>query len=180
MKRLPDKQEILRSFLIILTVVNFWSLTVFLYYFPGLVKQLTIFDLFSVLSYVLLTGMVESLAITLFLVILSILLPEKLLRSDFSVRTAVIIFLAVIYIIPFHTIIPRFDRLIFEIQIIIIIAVWTLFYITELILFHFAILRHPNFTAKIEGFIDRLGVLGAIYLILDLIAVGVVIANNWS
>lgn len=180
MKSLPDKQEILNAFLAILFVVNFWALIVFFYNFPGLIKQLTIFEILSVLSYVLLSALFESLSITLILVFLGALLPAKLLRSDFSIRITIFIFLTTIYIIPFHTFIPRFSNLVFDTTVSIFIAIWTLLYLIELILFHLVLPKYPNFTARFRGFINRIAVLGVFYLSLDIIGLGIVIFLNWS
>jgi hypothetical protein len=180
MERLPEKKDFINSFLTILTVVNFWALIVFLYNFPGLIKQITIFDLLSVLSYVLISALFESLVITLILLILGTLLPAKLLRSDFSIRTAIFIFLTTLFIIPFHTFIPRFSNLIFDWKISAFIAGWILIYIIELILFHLVIPKYPNLTSKLRNFIDNITVLGTIYLFLDLVAMVVLILNNWS
>jgi hypothetical protein len=180
MERLPEKKDFINSFLTILTVVNFWALIVFLYNFPGLIKQITIFDLLSVLSYVLISALFESLVITLILLILGTLLPAKLLRSDFSIRTAIFIFLTTLFIIPFHTFIPRFSKLIFDWKISAFIAGWILIYIIELILFHLVLPKYPNLTSKLRNFIDNITVLGTIYLFLDLVAMVVLILNNWS
>jgi preprotein translocase subunit SecE len=180
MKRFPKKQEIIKSFLTVLTVVNFWAMIVYLYNFPGLVKQLMISNLLAVLGYVLFSALVESLIICLVLLILSILLPAKILRTDFAERTLVLLLLTAIYIYPFHVTVPPISTLILETVIVVFIALWSGLYITELVLFHLAIAKHPKFTAKLRMVVDKVTVLGAIYLFLDLIASGFVIIINWS
>jgi hypothetical protein len=180
MKRLPDKQEIINSFLTILTVVNFWAVLIYLYNFPGLIKRLTITDSLSVLSYVLFSALFESLAILLVLVFLSVLLPAKLLRTNFSPRIALILLLSVIYIIPFHINIPKLSYLNFEPGITLFIAFWTLLYIIELVIFHQIINKYPHITSRIATIVERVTMLGAIYLFIDLVSLGFVIIANWS
>lgn len=180
MKRLPERQEIIRSFLTTLTVVNFWGLIVFFYNYPGLIKHLAFTEVLSILGYVLFSALIESLVVTGFILILSMLLPGSLLRSDFSVRTALLVFLTTIYIVPFHLILPRISALMFDVSVIAFLLLWTLLYVVELVLFHKIIPRYPIFTARVRGFIDRVVVLGAIYLVFNVVSLGFVIAANWK
>lgn len=180
MNRLPDKQEIINSFLTILTVVNFWAIIAYLYNFPGLVTRLTITDWLSVLSYVLSSALFESIVILLVLVFLSIVLPAKLLRTNFPARIALIMLISVIYIIPFHLNIPKLSYLNFEAGITLFIAFWTLLYISELVIFNLIINKYPRITSRITAIGERVTVLGAIYLFIDLVSLGFVIIVNWS
>jgi hypothetical protein len=180
MKRLPAKQDLTSAFLTIITIVNFWALIVFLYNFPGLIKQLPIKDIFSVLAYVLFSALVESSMIFIGLVLLSAILPARFLRENFRVRAALLLLLSTIYIIPFQVNIPRLSTLMLEAEVSIFIAMWTVLYAAELILFHLIIPRYPNFTARVSAIIDRVIVLGAVYLFLDLIGSGLVVLANWS
>ena len=180
MNRFPEKQEVINTALLVFTLVNFWSLIVFLYNFPGLIKQLALVEIFSVLGYILFSAFFESLVIFVILVGLSFLLPAKLLRSGFSVKSAIVLFLSTLYIIPFHVNIPRFSTLKFEAGVSMFIALWTALFIIVLVLLHLIVPKYPNFTTKTRNFIDRLTVLGAIYLIFDLIAVVFVISASWN
>ncbi|MEN8240967.1 MAG: hypothetical protein ABFS17_03510 [Chloroflexota bacterium] len=180
MKRFPEKQEIIKSFLVILTVINSWAVIVFLYNFPGLIKQITISDLISVLAYVLLSALIESVIISLALLGLGFLLPAKFLRTDYAVRTLLLLILSVIYIIPFHIYIPRLSTLMFEAVVSIFIAMWSVLLIVELVLFHKIIPRYPKFKAGAVKIIDRITVLGAIYFFLDLSSLIYVTITNWS
>ena len=180
MKRFPNKQEMINSTLTVLTIVNFWAMIVFFYNFPGLIKQITLGDLGAVLGYVLLSALIESLVISLILITLSFLLPAKLLRANFSVRTLVLLLLAVIYIIPFHVYIPRISILMFDAGVSIFIIIWSFLFLVELVLFHKIIPTYPNFTSAAKKIIERFSVLGTIYLFLDLIAGCYVVIANWS
>lgn len=179
MKRFPEKQEILNSFLVLLTAVNSWAVIIFLYNFPGLINQMTINTTISVLAYVLLSALFESMIISLGLFTLSFLLPKKFLNTDFSVRSFLLVVLAVIYIIPFHIYIPRLSTLKFEAVVSIFISFWSGLFIVELVLFHKIIPKYPNFKAGAVKIIDRIAVLGAVYLFLDLLSLLYVLIFNW-
>lgn len=180
MKRFPKKQEIINAFLSTVTVINFWAVIVYLYNFPGLIKQLTVTELLAVLGYILNNALIESTVIIILLLLLAALLPARFLRINFAVRSAVAVILSTMYIIPFHINIPKFSLLVFDSGVLIFISLWTVLLIAELVLFHLSINRYPKFSQAISKIIERVVVLGAIYLGLDLIALVYVVSANWS
>jgi hypothetical protein len=180
MKRFPGKQEVINASLTILALIHTWALIIFLFKFPGLIKHLTYAEVFSVFSYVIVSAFFESFVSCVGLLLLAFLLPEALLRNKFAVRSSIIMLLSEIYIIPLHVYLPRLSTLIFETGVITFITLWTLLFIVELVLFSMIVSKYPGFTAKAQDIVERITVLGALYLILDVVAVLAVIFTNWS
>ena len=180
MKRFPEKTALISSALTTLAIVNSWAVVVYLHNFPGLIKQLSVLEVLIILAYVLFSALVESLVIFIILTALSALLPPRMLRSAFSVRSGIFLQLFTLYIVPFHTYIPRITTLIFEPTVTIFIAAWTVIFIVEILLFHMIVQRYPKFNQKAEAVFDRVSVLGTIYLVLDLISSGIVLIANWK
>jgi hypothetical protein len=168
--RYPAKTEIKKVFLIYCSIINFWTIIIFFYNLPGLIKQLKISEIFGVFSYILMYALLESISITVGLVLLSILLPSKFLRNELATRGTLYLIIGIIIIIPFHLHYPRLSNWEFSDQNIVILSFWGLLYLLLIFMVHLVLKRSVNTLTKIEAGVSKLTALGVIYLIFDLIS----------
>ena len=88
--RLPDFQSILQVYAVIAVMFAGWTLTAFLWKLSAWLMLLNLWEIFTLFSYAMAANFLESLVILLFLLVLSVLLPARVLRDDFVVRGTVL------------------------------------------------------------------------------------------
>lgn len=179
MNRLPTRSEIQKSFFVTSAIINFWAFIIFFYNFPGLTKQLKGEEILAMLAYILASSLFESIIISAGFILLSVLFPVNILRKSFSIRTTIILLMTVIYIIPFHTVFPRLSVWALSKQSIIAISIWALILLVAILLFQIIISKNDVFTNKVASFVERISILGTIYVFLDTISLAYVIAAHW-
>ena len=91
-KRLPQRNEIISVFGVVIFVVCSWSVREFLYKIPAFVLYYSVWEIFSVFSYMMAFALLESTAVTILLIVSAFVLPSKLLKEGFAYKG----FLAVI------------------------------------------------------------------------------------
>jgi hypothetical protein len=84
--RVPDTNQFLPVYGLIVMLVYGWSLYQFIWNLPSWLKFLTLGEIGSVLAYTIVTDLAESLLILMGLIIVSVILPKKWFRDDFIVR----------------------------------------------------------------------------------------------
>lgn len=74
-------------------LVHIWAVVNILVILPSWALRLGLFELLSVTAYALVFALAESLLIWLLLLLLSILLPKKILRAEFLPQSATFVFI---------------------------------------------------------------------------------------
>jgi hypothetical protein len=87
LKRIPGFGEILPTFAFIAFLVYGRMLYIFAWKLPSWLMNLTMGEIFSVLSYSLVFAVLECLGLTLILLVICFVLPAKWFRDDFIVRS---------------------------------------------------------------------------------------------
>lgn len=157
--RLPSRQD---SFLVLsacIFPIHSWHTIVFLYNIEKLVKKATIFQLFGVYSYILLIALLESLTLFGFIVLISIILPERLFRDRFVyLGASLAILLAGLAILS--STLPFQNKSWIVSIFIILIVVYSLY-----------IIRRPKEKIQVSGLAERLTLISSIYLFLDFLSI---------
>lgn len=101
-RRLPQKNEILSVFGVVVFAVHSWSVREFLYKAPAFSLYYSIGEILVVFSYMMAFALLESALITLLLMVPAVILPSKLLKEGFVYKCFLAILVASIFSIWFQ------------------------------------------------------------------------------
>ena len=99
--RLPKSQSLLSVYAVIVFMVYTWTLYVFISSFPYWLRFLNISEILALLSYAMLTNLIESLSLFFLLAGLCVILPASALKTAFVVRGTVIVICLLVAILVF-------------------------------------------------------------------------------
>jgi hypothetical protein len=154
----PNKQEAWLVFSACIVPLHIWITIVFLYNFPSLVLKANLWQILSVLSFTLVFTLLESLILFGFLVLVAAVMPRRLFRERFVyVGTRVALVIAGFALL----VNTRFMQE----------ATWAwvpILGVTGAGLF--VLIRRPVDAAKQTALAERLTLMTALYLFLDLLA----------
>ena len=85
-KRFPAFREIVPVYAVVAAFIYLWTLFVILWQVPSWLLSLTPGEILSITAYELVNCLIESLTFLIFLLIVTALLPPRLLKNDFIVR----------------------------------------------------------------------------------------------
>ena len=88
--RLPNFQAIFQVYAVIAVMFSAWTITAFLWKLSAWLLILNIGEILTIFSYAMITDLLESLLVLLFLLVICILLPASILRDDFVVRGTIL------------------------------------------------------------------------------------------
>ncbi len=94
-KRLPPFSDILSVYAVIATMLFAWSILLFIWYLPSWLHFMGVGDLIGIFSYVMASSFIESLSVLFFLLLFSIIPPQKYFRNHFAVYGASVAFCAI-------------------------------------------------------------------------------------
>jgi len=89
-ERFPKFQAILQVYAVIAVMLSGWTLTAFLRKLPSWLLTLNMGEIFTVLSYSMVTNLIESLILLLLILAICFSLPPRILRDDFAVRGTIL------------------------------------------------------------------------------------------
>ncbi len=95
-RRLPDSREMLTLFGFIIFMVASWSLYTFFFNLTSYLNHFNIFEILSVLSYLLGFALLESTSVTAALVLVSLVLPPGWFRDGFAYKGAATVLVSAI------------------------------------------------------------------------------------
>jgi len=117
-KRLPPFSDVLSVYAVIASMLFAWSTLLSIWYLPSWLHFMGIGDLIGVFSYVMASSFVESLFVLFFLLLFSMIPPQKYFRDHFAVYGASAAFCVIgllmlrLILANFFTIsIPRFREI---------------------------------------------------------------------
>lgn len=84
--RLPPLSDILRLASVVSTFLYGWTILAWFWQLPSWLLSLTLDEILSIFAYVVLSAFAETLTVLVCLLLLTFLLPPRLLRDDFIVR----------------------------------------------------------------------------------------------
>ena len=149
-----------------------WAILNILVVLPSWALRLGLFELLGVAAYPLVFALLESILVWILLILLSLVLPRKLLRVDFVSQTATFILILAFASGLMH----------FSVELIFTYKFYTLAFI--LIIFIVALLlsyltgRSLKYRTVIRNLLSRVAVLSGIYIFLDLIGFSIILIRN--
>jgi hypothetical protein len=81
--RFPTKQESFLVFSVCIFPIHFWISIAFLYNFPSLILKANVWQMLGVLAYMFTFALIESFSLFLFIVLVSVLLPNRFIGKQF-------------------------------------------------------------------------------------------------
>ena len=168
-ERLPSKQQIWIVFLAVLAPVSFWSLYYFLRELPSYLMRMKVWDILGVFAYAQIVVLFDALILLFFLILAGLALPGSYHKAHFTQLAALVGFLAVAWVIPYHYL-DSLEEWFPFIQQPWFAWLWLaafFFFLALLVIFYF---RAPKLGKLTKNFLGRLTVLSSAYLVLVLVA----------
>lgn len=145
--------------------VHVWAFLQFFLALPGYLYRLSLVEILTTLAYVSAFSFLESLALSIAYLLVSLVLPRRLLRTHFAVRASFFFLISALWLIPLHYLaFLGLDEL-GEIQV--AFFSWVFSYFLALLTLNFFISHKKPFTEGVHRFLDRLSVLVALYVFFD-------------
>lgn len=173
LKVLVSKQQAFLAFSVVAFPIFSWAILQYLERMTAWLYYLTIWEVVSLLAYALSFAFIESIVITLGLVILSALLPGFLFRHNFVPVVLAIILPVALAAIAFHT----FEDNLRAISLPVLAAALILYGLVALALY-LIVQRMPQVANRFQRLADRISILAYLYVPLSVVSLLVVIVRN--
>jgi len=170
----PTGREIASAFLVCLVPVQLWSLISFLREVPAWLLQMSLWDIVGAISYGQAFALLETAVIFTPLIVLAVALPSAWFRQKFVAMSTGIVYLSAGWFVVAHLNDARVQALGLTRRLLPYLGL----YAASSILVSVAINRSGRIRSAIESAVERLTVLGKMYLLVALAAVGVVLIRN--
>jgi len=178
-RKLPTRNEIILLFLACVIPIHIWSIINILREIPRYLQYLTIGEIIIIFAYTQAFALFESLIVTVLLILFCLVLPARFFRDWFLSQGILIVYITTIWAILYH----------FQVRIVqglspslvtymALIWLWAMMYFGVLFGSLILIRKKEDFEQKIISFIDRLSVLSAVYIIIDVVSIFIVLMRN--
>lgn len=104
--RLPSRNEIIAVFSVAVFACHSWTMLGFFNKLSSFLLYFTVGEILSIFAYMMSVALLESIAVTILLVLLSVILPPGWLREGFAYKGFVIIAIATAASILFQKLLP--------------------------------------------------------------------------
>ncbi|HJS17399.1 MAG TPA: hypothetical protein VJ785_01530 [Anaerolineales bacterium] len=169
--RFPDRKDVLAVFGIVVFVCYSWSLLGFLNELSSFLLYFTVTEIGNIFAFMMAFALLESLAVTGFLYLLSAILPSGWLRDGFALKGFVIIIIATATSILFQRSLDEYPS-----ALILAATVLVPFVLTVAVILALRSLpRIKNILVNIQ---DRILIMLVIYVPIGLLSFGVVLYRN--
>lgn len=173
--RFPKFRELSLVFLVAVFPIHFWLMISYLHELPAYLLRLSINEMVGILAYNQLFALIESLVITGGVLLLAVFLPWQWIREQFVVAASLIILISALWMIPVHYSEKLITLLAGNIILIIPISLlWSGLYFATIYVLIIMTRRKLGFLKGVLAFVDRISVLSAIYLFVDLISLFII------
>jgi hypothetical protein len=171
--RFPSREDSLYVFAVCALPVFAWAIFSYLYAFPEFVLRMSIWDLVGTASYTLAYALLESLVITVPLILMAAILPARFFKHHFVAFSSVIVIVSSIWIMyaNYH-LIDFSDWDLSEILRVLLI------YLLSLAIPIALILRYNRIEQIVQAIVQRVAVLVYIYAGLACIGFIIILARN--
>jgi hypothetical protein len=172
-RKFPTRAELFYTFATGVFFVHLWTFYNVLHEVPAWVIRMSLWEVIGVISYVLLFALIDSLLLALGLTAVAVVLPKRWFRDNFIAQGSVAALLISAFAVFFHLWGDAFDiwsfkRLLF----------WGGIAGLTVVLVSFAVNRIPKASGVIRAATERIAVVSALYLFLDLSSVVIVLVRN--
>lgn len=172
-KRLPSKRDAFLLFAACVFPVHVWSILNVLREVPAWVLRLSVWELAGVIAYTQVLALVESLTVSLALLVLSVVLPAGLFRNRLVAQGSMLVLVTSCWAIVAHyndDVIRLWGARDF--------LLWLVFYVVSITIFYILIYRSAKIERAIRSVVERLAVLSGLYVALDLLCILIVVLRN--
>jgi len=149
-----------------------WSIVNILVVLPSWALRLGLFELLGVTSYPLVFALLESILVWLFIILLSLVLPRKVLGNDFVTQAAIFIFFLAILSGIMHFSV----ELIFNFRLYTLVLILIIFIIASFLSYLAG--RSMKYGNAIRNLLSRVNVLSGIYIFMDLVGLSIILFRN--
>jgi len=168
---LTSRQDLVRGFAVCVFLIFSWSIVLFLKKIPYWRLFLSTWEIASALAYALAFALLESIAVFLVWVLLSILLPAPFLRANFVALGSIVLIISATWIIADHLRIISLSSSL----------LWPLLYLASIGLLYPLVYRGQGIARLLDSIAERLTVLLYVYLPAALLGLVIVILRNlWT
>ncbi len=171
-KRAPSREQVLAVLSVVVLAVYSWSLRQFFFKLPSLLYYSTAGDILSVLAYMLVLALFESLFVMAGLIFVSMLLPSKWFRDGFAYKGFLAVLIGALASIHLQKNLPtHFPAM---------AMLYSYAGITGLILVASIWLAHvtPQLQRLLLRLVDSISIMTYIYIPLGLVSLAVVVFRN--
>lgn len=180
-RKFPSKKEVLLLFSACVIPIHIWSIINILREIPTYLLSMTTGEIIGMIAYAQVFALFESIVVTLFLIILNIVLPSRIFNEKFVSQGSLIVFFTSIWMLFFHyqvRIIKGLSPSLFVY--LALIWLWVMTYIGLLCASLILIRKNAQFEQRIIDLVERLTVLSATYVLIDIVSIFIVIGRNVS
>jgi hypothetical protein len=178
--RLPSRRDVFLVFAVATVPIHLWALLNFLREVPGYILRAQLGFILAVLSYALVSCLIESLAVTGLVVLLAMITPRRFLLDRFVPQAMILVLIPAFWAIPIHYQSRIVNGLSLSVPVYIaLVALWLITFFVGLVDLSIIIRRYPKVEAGFRDVADRLTVLASVFIVLDVLALGNVLARNW-
>jgi hypothetical protein len=174
-KRLPPKRDIVLVFAACAVPVYSWSIVAFLERMPGWLLFLSLWDLMGAFAYTQAFAFLESAAVLLALILLSVILPARFLRDRFIAQGGMIVFLTVAWAVALRYARGNASVAFWSLK---TLLLWLVLYSVSVGVPCLLINRYGRLEHIIDALVERLTVLLYFYVPITLLSIVVVILRN--
>lgn len=152
-------------------VTNVWTIFHYLHDFPRFLLMLDFTGIIGLASYFVTIALTDAILLWLFIVFFAIIIPQRFFRENFGLQGAIVTLVLASFVMLFHL-----DRLQFSSA--------QQFYLTALLLvalmigITYFLPRFPKIHDGATVIIERLTILGYLYIAIDLISLLIVLIRN--
>lgn len=135
--------------------------------------RLSTWDFVGVIAYSLAFALLESILVFFILLVLAFILPARLFRSKFVALSGVVVLLATGWFIYL-----QYNRDLITNREVKVLVLWLVSFLLAVGIFSLLVHRSKRLETSIQGLAQRLAILAALYIFVDLIAVAIVVLRN--
>lgn len=169
---IPARKELITVFLATAFASNAWALYNITQEVPAWILRLSLGEMIGVIAHSLMFALFDALPIFIALTVAAVILPGQWLRDRFVAIGSSVAFISAVWMIIFHVnnLLGRRD--------VVLLALWAGSYALVTAVFYVWILRSDSANRAVVSGVERLGLLAGLYLILDIVGIGVVLIRT--
>jgi hypothetical protein len=171
-QQLPSKRAGIRLLLMCVLASHLWAIPGLLNEVPALILRLSVWNLIGVISYYMLFTLCEAVFVWMALNLLGAILPDAIIQQQLLAKGSVLVLVTYLWLAP---ILHNFRMLLYWP---VGAWLWVGLYVLLLLSVQLLFMRFPSLDRRIRAAIDRLVVLAAAYVILDILGIFVIFVRN--
>ena len=170
--RLPSRQEVIAVFGVVVFVCHSWTLLGFFNKLSSFILYFTPSEIFAIFAYMMSVALLESIVVTILLVLLSIVLPSSWFRDGFAYKGFVIVVIATAASILFQKFLPD------EFPSTLMLAVFTIVPLALIVIFIIISRSFPRLQNIFLDIQDRFSIMLYIFVPIGILSLMVVLFRN--